>query len=44
MNTKQQENKYLMKTYNRYDVSFKKAKGQFVWDESGKKYLDFFQV
>ena len=42
MNTKQQENKYLMKTYNRYDVSFKKAKGQFVWDESGKKYLDFF--
>ena len=42
MNTKQQENKYLMKTYNRYDVSFKKAKGRFVWDENGKKYLDFF--
>ena len=42
MNTKQQENKYLMKTYKRYDVSFKKAKGQFVWDENGKKYLDFF--
>ena len=42
MNTKQQENKYLMKTYNRYDVSFKKAKGQFVWDENGRKYLDFF--
>lgn len=42
MNTKQQENKYLMKTYKRYDVSFKKAKGQFVWDENGRKYLDFF--
>ena len=42
MKTKQQENKYLMKTYKRYDVSFKKAKGQFVWDENGKKYLDFF--
>jgi len=42
MNTKQQENKYLMKTYKRYDVSFKKGKGQFVWDENGKKYLDFF--
>lgn len=42
MDTKQQENKYLMKTYKRYDVSFKKGKGQFVWDENGKKYLDFF--
>ncbi len=42
MNTQQQENKYLMKTYKRYDVSFKKAKGQYVWDENGKKYLDFF--
>ena len=42
MNTKQQENKYLMKTYKRYEISFKKAKGQFVWDENGKKYLDFF--
>lgn len=42
MNTKQQENKYLMKTYKRYDVSFKKADGKYVWDENGKKYLDFF--
>ena len=41
-NTKQQENKYLMKTYKRYDVSVKKSKGQYVWDEDGKKYLDFF--
>ncbi len=40
--TKQQENKYLMKTYKRYDVSVKKSKGQYVWDEDGKKYLDFF--
>jgi predicted acetylornithine/succinylornithine family transaminase len=31
-----------MKTYKRYEVSFKKAKGQYVWDENGKKYLDFF--
>jgi len=42
MNTQQQENKYLMKTYKRYNVSVKKSKGQFVWDENGKKYLDFF--
>lgn len=42
VNTKQQENKYLMKTYKRYNVSVKKSKGQYVWDEDGKKYLDFF--
>ncbi len=42
MNTQQQENKYLMKTYKRYNVSVKKSKGQYVWDENGKKYLDFF--
>ena len=42
MNTQQQENKYLMKTYKRYDISVKKSKGQYVWDENGKKYLDFF--
>lgn len=41
-NTQQQENKYLMKTYKRYNVSVKKSKGQYVWDEDGKKYLDFF--
>ena len=41
MNTQQQENKYLMKTYKRYNVSVKKSKGQYVWDENGKKYLDF---
>ncbi|MBQ3943541.1 MAG: aspartate aminotransferase family protein [Elusimicrobia bacterium] len=42
MNTQQQENKYLMRTYKRYNVSVKKSKGQYVWDENGKKYLDFF--
>lgn len=42
MNIKQQENKYLMKTYKRHDISFKKADGKYVWDENGKKYLDFF--
>ena len=42
MNTQQQENKYLMKTYKRYNIAVKKSKGQYVWDEDGKKYLDFF--
>lgn len=42
MNTRQKENKYLMHTYKRNDLVVKKAKGQFIWDEKGKKYLDFF--
>lgn len=42
MDTKKAESKYLMQTYSRYDLVIKKAKGQFVWDEKNKKYLDFF--
>jgi predicted acetylornithine/succinylornithine family transaminase len=42
MNIKQIENKYFMRTYKRNNLVIKKAKDQFIWDESGKKYLDFF--
>jgi predicted acetylornithine/succinylornithine family transaminase len=42
MNIIQKENKYLMHTYKRNDLIVKKAKGQFIWDDKGKKYLDFF--
>ncbi len=42
MNIKQTENKYFMHTYKRNDLIIKKAKNQFIWDEKGKKYLDFF--
>jgi len=42
MNVKQIENKYFMRTYKRNDLTVKKAKDQFIWDENGKKYLDFF--
>ncbi|MCL2485616.1 MAG: aspartate aminotransferase family protein [Endomicrobia bacterium] len=42
MNIKQSENKYFMRTYKRNDLVVKKAKGQFLWDDKGKKYLDFF--
>ncbi|GMO65576.1 MAG: acetylornithine transaminase [Endomicrobiia bacterium] len=38
---KQIEEKYFMRTYKRVNLIVKKAKGQFLWDESGKKYLDF---
>ncbi|MDR1784305.1 MAG: aspartate aminotransferase family protein [Endomicrobium sp.] len=42
MNIKQIEEKYFMRTYKRVNLVVKKAKGQFLWDENGKKYLDFF--
>ncbi|GHT48111.1 hypothetical protein AGMMS49936_10220 [Endomicrobiia bacterium] len=42
MNIKQVEDKYFMHTYRRSNLVIKKAKNQFIWDEKGKKYLDFF--
>jgi predicted acetylornithine/succinylornithine family transaminase len=42
MDTKQKEAKYLMQTYKRFDIAVRKAKGQYLWDENGKKYTDFF--
>ncbi len=33
--------KYLMNTYSRLPVVFKKAKMQYLWDVNGKKYIDF---
>jgi len=29
-----------MNTYSRFDISFKKGKGCWLWDTKGKKYLD----
>ncbi len=34
-------NEYLMNTYNRYNVVLDHGKGSWVWDENGRKYLDF---
>ncbi len=42
MNIQKTENEYLMHTYKRNNLVVKKTKGQFIWDEKGKKYLDFF--
>ncbi|MBN1824072.1 MAG: aspartate aminotransferase family protein [Endomicrobiales bacterium] len=36
------EREYISQTYKRYRLVAKKAKGQYVWDDKGKKYLDFF--
>ena len=30
----------LMNTYSRFNISFKKGKGCWLWDKTGKKYLD----
>ncbi len=30
----------LMNTYNRFNITFKKGKGCWLWDKNGKKYLD----
>lgn len=42
MDTKSEVNNYLMQTYKRTDIVIKKGKGQYLWDEDGKKYTDFF--
>jgi acetylornithine/N-succinyldiaminopimelate aminotransferase len=34
-------NKYLMHTYSRLPVVFKKADMQYLWDIEGRRYLDF---
>ena len=34
---------FLVKNYNRKQLSFKKGKGSFLYSSDGKKYLDFVQ-
>jgi acetylornithine/N-succinyldiaminopimelate aminotransferase len=41
MNIKQIENNHFMRTYERSNLVVKKAKNQFIWDDKGRKYLDF---
>lgn len=36
------EKKYIFQTYKRNQVLFVKGKGKYLWDDKGKKYLDFF--
>jgi acetylornithine/N-succinyldiaminopimelate aminotransferase len=35
------EERALQQTYTRFPVALKRGKGAHVWDEDGKKYLDF---
>ncbi|MEX2579414.1 MAG: acetylornithine transaminase [Verrucomicrobiales bacterium] len=33
--------RYLLGNYGRFPVSFERGEGGYLWDESGKRYLDF---
>ncbi len=42
MSWTKEEQKFILQTYRRQPLVLVKGKGSFVWDESGKRYLDFF--
>jgi len=42
MDIKSLTDQYIFNTYKRNPLVIKRAKGSWVWDEKGKKYLDFF--
>lgn len=41
MNTKELDNEYVAHSYGRFDVCLTKGKGSTLYDEQGKKYIDF---
>ncbi|MBR1736259.1 MAG: acetylornithine/succinylornithine family transaminase, partial [Firmicutes bacterium] len=41
MNTFEKGKEYVMNTYNRFPIALEKGDGLYVYDENGKKYLDF---
>lgn len=41
MDTKQLDNEYVAHAYGRFNVALDKGKGSTLYDENGKKYIDF---
>lgn len=41
MNTKELDSEYVAHSYGRFDVVLKEGKGSTLYDENGKKYIDF---
>lgn len=41
MNTKELDKEYVAHAYGRFDVTLTKGKGSTLYDEDGKKYIDF---
>lgn len=39
---KDKVNKYMIETYERFDFWAETAKDQYLYDEKGEKYLDFY--
>jgi acetylornithine/N-succinyldiaminopimelate aminotransferase len=42
MDIKQNDKQYILQTYKRQNLAVTRAKGKYVYDENGMKYLDFF--
>ena len=40
-NTKELDKQYIANTYTRQDVTFVKGKGSYLYDDKGKRYIDF---
>jgi len=41
MTTAEMTDRYLLGNYGRFPVAFERGEGGYIWDESGKRYLDF---
>lgn len=41
MNTKELDNEYVAHAYGRFDVALSSGKGSTLYDEDGKRYIDF---
>lgn len=41
MNTKELDNQYVAHAYGRFDVALTQGQGSTLYDENGKKYIDF---
>lgn len=39
---KEKVSKYMIETYERFDIAAERAKGMYVYDEKGTAYLDFY--
>ena len=39
---KEKVNKYMIETYERMDFLAESAKDQYIYNEKGEKYLDFY--
>jgi acetylornithine/N-succinyldiaminopimelate aminotransferase len=41
LQTRELFKQFVVPTYGRFDVQLERGEGSYVWDESGKRYLDF---